>query len=299
MTSSVLFLKGSSVHRAPLHRNQIFHVAFPDNSPDSFPFLIWNDSLANSDNLQVSVGFTGNFANISGCRFLWLFTDFSSLFYAKAARLLLSFFIAYNMIAFLFTAGNWRGYALSLGLGIAGVLASNPVSLFWEHAAFLDGFFVGFYIGLFRLVCLIELNSIRKVSQSFIVLFCAAFAFLDISKYEGLLVCFELGYGLLFLGLAAAALWESSDCLSRRLGFLCLFLGVDALCLWVSRLGFVICDWFGYSLLPLTLHAAPAMTAGSFLFVSMRDELPSEGDVASAEPRAGDEKSQEAAFGRL
>lgn len=66
-----------------------------------------------------------------------------------------------------------------LVLGVAGILAPNPMRLIVDTPAWVDSALMSWYIGLFRLFCLAQLEMIAQgTSAPHVVAFCVFIAYL-------------------------------------------------------------------------------------------------------------------------
>jgi hypothetical protein len=90
----------------------------------------------------------------------------------------------------------------------------------------------------------------------------------DLLSADWRLLCIECAFAV-SLVLSFVALWGSQN---RKTVLIGTFAVTDLVCSWVWRVLRISLDWVSFTILPMTLHAAPAMTAGSFLLFLLQPD---------------------------
>jgi hypothetical protein len=272
-----------------------FQIHFPGDSHNSSSFSILTQSVTDSDMAEILFTFTGNFSGISGVLFSGSFVDPSPVWFAKAGRFLMSLIIVSTFFVFMsspYSSTVSRHHTLFLLLAFSGFFASNPIFAFlqddWRAPRFSDHFWLSFYLAVFRVFSLVELRMIRESGKGFflvLLVFGALFVYVDsetgfarsvavstsdverliLLQSDRVLLGIDLCYTLLLLALIWLNVCQSNGALNPKAALVIIFSVTDLVSIWISKVLQFAFAGFSFTIMPMVLHAAPAMTAGAFL----------------------------------
>jgi hypothetical protein len=241
-------------------------VIFPRDSAQSSFFSILRRGIDDFDSISLKVSMTSNFEAIQGFMFRWSFVDPSARTYAKSAFYLMSGLVAYMLLVFAFSLQfdieRFTTY-FCVVLGIAGILAPNPLRLIVDTPAWLDALLISSYIGVFRLFCLAQLEMIARgtsapnaITFSVLIAYFVYFAAFGSDDGTGIAL---LTYSAISAAHIAAACACSRGMATRRLFLFALLLAADVCAGWTVRGG----EFVG-SIVQEMLKVAVPMTGGAF-----------------------------------
>jgi hypothetical protein len=147
-------------------------VVFVPGNNESSAFNVLHTGMYESGTLEITATITMNFSGIVGLLFHWEFQNPSAEKYDRSSKLLVSFLIGYTLVVFvrdlrLDTESFTQVFLVVVG--IAGVLASNPLSYFMapaKGARISDHVLMSAFEGVFRMFLVSQMELLRRHSTT-------------------------------------------------------------------------------------------------------------------------------------
>lgn len=144
------------------------NLAWKGGCNRSTGFFVDRSDVVGVDTLQVRMSMQTDYTGLDGFLFTWSFANPSAEKYARSAKLLMSFLVGYMLVVFVFylkfDAESFSQIYL-LVLGVAGVMASNPLGLLLGDSVgvrIADQVLLAAFVALVRLFTLLEFEMLRK-----------------------------------------------------------------------------------------------------------------------------------------
>jgi hypothetical protein len=289
-------------------------VAVPTGKKTSSLFPILHKEVLEYDSVHIRMTIATAFDGVRGLEFRWSFADPAARKFQQASLVLLSFLMLLMLIENLRRLTVERELFVKLmwiGLALSGLFSSNPTSFALPTTPFVrlsDHILMAVYLALFRLACLVQMETIRsgrpRLNLFLLLLFLVFFllygcvdaaASADRAKIyieaetrsarevarEGIRITFHWAY----IGVVGA--WVALLVLrarpGKRLVVVLVFTAAGAAATWFAQIWCVQAHKFEFTLVTALVVAVVHMNAGAFLVFFMTSDRKPEYQSVGAE----------------
>lgn len=290
-------LKNYEVVKSDNTEKKTMTLHWNDNNNKSSVFPVLHKEINDYDSLQCKLTVQTNYKDILGFDFHWQFSNPSAEKYSRAARLLMSFLIGYMLVVFAFYLkfdAETYTQIFCIILGIAGVFASNPLSLLLPASAgarISDHILMAVFTGVFRMFMLVSLELLRSHSTApktivsiLLGIFFGFYATVDaaasydranlvngleyevnvVLSTEKALAVIHCIYIVASIAMLIAALIQNGGANARRNYLFTFCLAMSNLVTIITGIYFVFSGKFMFSVVPTMLNSAVNITCAAF-----------------------------------
>jgi hypothetical protein len=299
LSTRTLFMSNFTVINTRDFRKDQQQFFFPGGALTSSPYRVLHSEIMAFDMVSIKLTVHCGFSQIDCFLFRWEFEEPRSRKFSKAARILTSILIG-QLTFWYFTRSSFRPGSFvdvfCVVLGITGVFASNPLSVFFapilafeyaEHAL------LALYVSIWRLFCLCQFELIRNRQPSvnicfilFFTLFFCCYGSLEgwanfergrlteadetIVMVDSLLMVFHFAYATIsLLWLFLAWVWLTEPLRNRFVFYTALVvLGISITTL--SQIYCVKTQFLKDRIVPSLMYALVHMSSGAVVPMLMR-----------------------------
>jgi hypothetical protein len=295
--SRSVFLKNETVVNSVSSKPQTVKIEFLGGSKTSSSFTIMHREVHDYDSVRLRLTITTDFESIEAFAFRSSFANPSAFAFSKAARIFLALLLGYMLVVYLsFLSFDEEIFTelFCILLGVTGILACNPLTLFLrsgESARLSDHVFLAAFVALFRMFLLLQLELIRgrSASPNVLLVFLAAVFFcgyatvdagasfdrallfadaeterMIVLPTEALFIDFDIAYTVVFGLWLFLALIHSRGFAGKRLFVVAALTVVGMMAVVFSHLVCVRTAAFAYTLLPTMVYSTVHMVAAAF-----------------------------------
>lgn len=296
ISKRVLYLKNYElVQSEGLSSNLLSLHYLPENNLSS-SFHVHDTKITDFDCLQIKMTFKTDFKDIKGFLFHWTYSNPSAQKYSRAARFLMSFLIGYMLVMFslyLTIDSDRFTQVFCLVLGVAGISASNPLSLIMpkEYILVTDAIFIAVFNAIFRMFLISQFEIYRSQKNTPMKLFTIisgvlfllyaiveAMAIYDRSKLlenakeeifitlftEKVLAIVHVVFIVFSFIYLIITIINNKESYTKRLWFITCCLILSNIVTGVTGIVFAFSGFFMFSVMPIMLVCAVNITCGAF-----------------------------------
>jgi hypothetical protein len=297
VTCGSMLMKGAITKHQEDPPKQTYELEFRKGINTSSQFPLIRYELHDLTSIQLKIGLQTHFATIIGTEFTWQFANPSADEYACLTRMLLSFLVAYMLVAFAFylrfDSESFTQFYL-LCLGIVGVLACNPVTFFFPEAPgtrVADHILAGLFFGMFKMFLVLEMEMLRshnpRPKSIFVVSLSAIFALYAtveaaanydrqthrnnsdsevpvILQSEAWVMLLHLFYVIGVVAYTVVAFLANDGINAKRMQFFAFAVGMTVLMLMFTTMFCVFTNFWMYTVRPALLYHATIATLAAF-----------------------------------
>jgi hypothetical protein len=284
---------------------QMLNLNYIISDTRSSSFTVLQKEILDYDAVEVKLTVNADFHAIDGLEFRWRFMDPSAVKYSRVSRIIMSILHAY-IIAIYISFISFDTFSMTellcIGIGVAGITASNPMTMFlpsiWQ-ARYLDHALIASYVALLRFFVLLQFEVIRGKRSSapwFLIVIASGFfgthAMVDAAanfdraqaasslemEFEAALPSEMLGAEFDMLHFAVTGAWmvlaivQSWQFAPKRLFVFVLAALGDMAATAFAQIYCVMSERFSFTIVPEMVHIATHLTTGAFLVWFMHPE---------------------------